>query len=64
MVENTTIHSYRCVCDSQMQRPGVIILLFEKTYACVREDECVRAPLLFLYSILNSEYKCMWVGST
>ena len=30
MVENTTIRSYICVCDSQMQRPGVIILLFEK----------------------------------
>jgi hypothetical protein len=31
--------------------------------ACVREDECVRAPLLFVYHILNSEYKCMWVAS-
>ena len=30
MVENTTIHSYICVCDSQMQRLGVIILLFKK----------------------------------
>ena len=30
MVENTTIRSYRCMCDSQMQRPGVIILLFKE----------------------------------
>ena len=46
MVENTTIRSYRCVCDSQMQRPGVVILLFEKKQTRVWEDECVRAPIL------------------
>ena len=63
MVENTTIRSYRCVCDSQMQRPGVIILLFEKKQTRVWEDECVRAPLLFLYNVLlNSEYKFLWVA--
>ena len=63
MVENTTIRSYKCVCDSQMQRPGVIILLFEKKQTRVWEDECVRAPLLFLYNILlNSEYKFLWVA--
>ena len=63
MVENTTIRSYRCVCDSQMQRPGVIILLFEKKQTRVWEDECVHAPLLFLYNILlNSEYKFLWVA--
>ena len=39
-------------------------LQFVATNACVREDECVRAPLLFLYNVLNSEYKCMWVAST
>ena len=39
-------------------------LQFVATDACVREDECVRAPLLFLYNVLNSEYKCMWVAST
>ena len=58
MVENTTILSYGCVCDSQVQRPGVIILLFEKKQTRVGEDECVCAPLLFLYNeLLNSEYK-------
>ena len=63
MVENTTIRSYRCVCDSQMQRPRVIILLFEKKQTHVWEDECVRAPLLFLYNILlNSEYTFLWVA--
>ena len=39
-------------------------LQFVATNVCEREDECVRAPLLFLYNILNSEYKCMWVAST
>ena len=39
-------------------------LQFVATDACVREDECVRAPLLFVYNILKSEYKCMWVAST
>ena len=29
----------------------------------VREDECMRAPLLFVY-VLNLEYKCMCVTST
>ena len=38
-------------------------LQFVATDACVREDECVRAPLLILYNVLNSEYKCMWVAS-
>ena len=63
MVENTTIRSYRCVCDSQMQRPGVIIVLFEKKQTRVWEDECVRAPLLFLYNVLlNLEYKFLLVA--
>ena len=39
-------------------------LQFVATDACEREDECVRAPLLFLYNVLNTEYKCMWVAST
>ena len=39
-------------------------LQFVATYACVREDECVSAPLLIVYNVLNSEYKCMWVAST
>ena len=38
-------------------------LQFVATDACVREDECVRAPLLFLYNVLlNSEYKFLWVA--
>ena len=39
-------------------------LQFVAIDVCVREDECVCAPLLFLYNVLNSEYKCMWVAST
>ena len=39
-------------------------LKFVAIDACVREDECVRAPLLFLYNVLKSEYKYMWVAST
>ena len=39
-------------------------LQFVGTDACVRQDESVHAPLLFLYNILNSEYKCTWVAST
>ena len=46
-----------------MQSSGVIILLFEKKQSRVSEDECVRAPLLFLYNVLlNSEYKFLWVA--
>ena len=37
-------------------------LQFIATDACVREDECVRAPLLFMYNVLNSEYKFLWVA--
>ena len=39
-------------------------LQFVAIDAYVREDECVRAPILFLYNVLNSEYKCMGVAST
>ena len=41
----------------------LITLKFVATDACWREDECVRAPLLFLYNVLlNSEYKFLWVA--
>ena len=37
---------------------------FLATDACVREDECMHAPLLSVYDVLNLEYKCMCVAST
>ena len=37
-------------------------LQFVATDACVREDEYMRAHLLFLYNILNSEYMFLWVA--
>ena len=60
MVENTTIRSYRCVCDSQMQRPGVIILLFEKKQTRVWELATrlflLNAPLTVRYVYDGASY--------
>jgi hypothetical protein len=44
-----------------LERDGVCRKEYPRV--CVREDECMRAPLLFVY-VLNLEYKCMCVTST
>ena len=44
----------------QKKRDGVCRKEYPRV--CVREDECMRAPLLFVY-VLNLEYKCMCVTS-